>query len=81
MLYSGEYLGIGSLSEKFDVRELGFELLRELGFELLLRELLLLLEPPPREPPFALTSEAETAPKIRLAATIDEIIFSFSYPF
>ena len=85
LLYSGVYFGIGSLSEKFDVRELGFELLllcelgfellRELGFELLLRELLLLLEPPPREPPFALTSEAETAPKIRLAATIDEIIF------
>ena len=51
LLYSGEYLGIGSRSKKFDVREpelscdvdfelllldVGFELLRELGFEFLI---------------------------------------------
>ena len=89
LLYSGVYFGIGvcSVREKLDVLEP--ELLLELGFELLLlevglellRELLLLLEPPPRDPPFALMSEAETAPKIRLIVTINEIIFSFLYPF
>lgn len=78
-----------SVLEKLDVREseLLYELLLELGFELLLLEvgfellrellfaLLLLRDPPPREPPFALISEAETAPKIRLIMTINEINF------
>lgn len=74
-----------SVREKLDVLEpellleLGFELLLlEVGLELLrelLFELLLLREPPPRDPPFALISEAETAPKIRLIVTINEINF------
>lgn len=73
-----------SVREKLDVLEpellleLGFELLLlDVGFELL-RELLfelLLLRDPPRDPPFALISEAETAPKIRLIVTINEINF------